>query len=253
MKVSIITPAYNCEKFIEKCILSVKNQDYKNIEHIIINDGSKDNTENIIKENKDTCPITLINQENHGIAYTMNKGFNSATGEIFAWLDADNYYNNGTVKDIVEIFEKNPSVDIVYGNIDFVDTAGKIIGTHKPPNNISFKKALIHTTGAIPLQPAVFFKKKIFTDTGGFKTDYRIAGDYEFWLNVLNKNPKLLYIDKIFGSYTLVTSGASQSYKGVINGFKEVYKIAKKYDQPLYGKIILTIKYLKGFAGKLLK
>jgi len=253
MKVSIITPAYNCEKFIEKCILSVKEQDYQDVEHVIVNDGSTDNTENIIKKYVGSYPVKWINQKNHGIAYTMNKGFEIATGDIYAWLDADNYYNKDTVSEVMKVFDKYSDIDIVYGNIEFVDANGKKTGTHKPPPNISFNKALIHTTGAIPLQPAVFFKKEIYIKTGGFDNHYRIAGDYEFWLNVLKENPKIFYIDKTFGSYTLVNSGASQSLKGVINGLKETYSIAKKYNQPLYGKILLLFKYLKGFLGRFFK
>jgi glycosyltransferase involved in cell wall biosynthesis len=253
MKVSIITPAYNCAEFLEKCILSVKEQDYHDIEHVIINDGSTDGTEHIIKKYEGSYPMIWAFQENHGIAYAMNKGFEMASGDILAWLDADNYYHANIIREVVKIFEENPNVDIVYGNIDFVDIAHKKIGTHKPPSNISFKNALIHTTGAIPLQPAVFFKKERYLKATGFDTRYRIAGDYEFWLNVLKENPRLMYIDKTFGSYTLVTSGASQSFKGVINGFKEVYTIAKEYHQPLYGKMMLFGKYSRGFLGKFLK
>ncbi len=250
MKISIITPAYNCEKFIEKCILSVQEQDNRDIEHIIINDGSKDGTENIIKTYAAESSIKWVAQDNHGIAYTMNKGFEIAGGDIYAWLDADNYYQKGIINEIVDLFEHHPDIDIIYGNIEFVDLTGNHKGTHKPPTDISFKKALLHTTGAIPLQPAVFFRKRVYPQPG-FNTGYRIAGDYEFWLKVLQKNPRLMYIDKTIGFYTLIQSGASQSFKGIRNGYKEVLTITKMYHQPLYGRIILLCKYIKGFLGNL--
>ncbi len=253
MKISIVTPAYNCEAFLEKCILSVKEQTYRDIEHIIVNDGSTDGTERIMKKYEGSYNMRWVSQENHGIAYTMNKGFSLATGDVFAWLDADNYYRAGILDEVAKAFKENPAVDIVYGNIDFVDTAGNKIGGHKPPEDITFKKALIRTTGAIPLQPAVFFKREIYSKTSGFDTRYRIAGDYDFWLQALENDPKLSYLDTTFGSYTLVTTGVSQSWKGVVNGFKEVYDIARRYHQPLYGKMMLFGKYAKGFLGKFVK
>jgi glycosyltransferase involved in cell wall biosynthesis len=253
MKVSIITPTYNSAQYIEECILSVKNQNYKEIEHIVTDGKSTDGTVNILKRYENTYAIKYKTEKDAGIADGMNKGFRMASGDIFAWLDADNYYNENVIGGVVETFQNNPDVDIVYGNIDFVDTAHKKIGTHKPPSDITFKKALVRTTGAIPLQPAVFFKKEIYLKTGGFDTKYKVAGDYEFWLNVLKENPRLLYIDKTFGSYTIVTDASSQSFKGIINGFKEVRDTAKKYHQPFYGKILLYIKYSRGFLGKLIK
>ena len=253
MKVSIITPAYNCEKFIEACMLSVKNQDYRNIEHIIVNDGSKDGTETVIQKYIGSYNVKLIRQTNHGVAHAMNTGFQSATGDVLAWLDADNYYSENIVSEIVSIFEKDQGIDVVYGNIDFVDASQKKIGYHKPPADISFKKALIYTTGYIPLQPAVFFKKEVFTKTGGFDTRYRISGDYEFWLHALKENPRLFYYDKTFGSYTIVMSGISQSFKGVKNSLKEMLLIGKAYGQTPYGKMMLILKYSKGFVGRYIK
>ncbi|MDR3558455.1 MAG: glycosyltransferase family 2 protein [Candidatus Pacebacteria bacterium] len=253
MKVSIITPAYNCAAFLEKCILSVKDQRCPDIEHIIVNDGSTDGTEEIIQRYEGSYGMKHFFQKNQGIACAMNKGFEAATGDVFAWLDADNFYRAGIVDEAVKALEENPDIDIVYGNIDFVDTSGKKTGAHKPPSDISFKKALVRTTGAIPLQPAVFFKRGVYRKTAGFDTRYRVAGDYDFWLQALKTGPKLLYLDTTFGSYTLVESGASQSWKGVMNGFREVYTVAERYHQPLYGKMMLTAKYAKGFLGKFVK
>lgn len=253
MKVSIITPAYNCAHFIEKCILSVKNQTYKDIEHVIVNDGSKDNTFETAKKFEKEYNLKLLTQENHGIAFSMTRGFKEATGEIFAWIDADNYYNLDIVEEIIRLFEKNPTLDIIYGNVDVVDENGKLINTYKTPKDISFEKALIYTTGAIPVQPAVFFRKKMFEIANGFDSKYRIAGDYDFWLKVLKSKPNILYLDKSFGNYLRVKSGISQNTKGMIRGYKEMLDVCKKYDQPLYGKIMMFIKYFKGYLGAFIK
>ena len=253
MRVSIITPAYNCAHFIDKCVSSVKNQTYKDIEHVIINDGSKDNTFETAKKYEKEYNLKLLTQDNHGIAYSMTRGFKEASGDIFAWIDADNYYDTEIIDEVIKIFEKDSSIDIAYGNIDNVDESGKMIFTYKPPHDISFEKALIYTTGAIPQQPAVFFKRKIFEKIGSFDSKYKIAGDYDFWLKALIDKPKLFYYDKSFGYYLRVRSGISQNARGTIRGYKEMLDVCKKYKQPLYGKIMMFIKYAKGYLGSFIK
>lgn len=247
--VSIITPAFNSEATLEKCILSVKNQTYKNIEHVVIDGASSDHTVEVIKKFEKEYNIKWISEKDKGITDAMNKGFNIASGEIFAWIDADNDYSLNIVEEVVAIFEKDPTIDIVYGNIDFVDESKQTHTTYCPPKDISFEKALIHTTGAIPLQPAVFFKNSIFKKAGGFDLSYKLAGDYDFWLRVLEKKPHIYYYDKIFGNYLKDEKGLSQSAKGIIRGYKEVVAITGRYNQPLHGKVILFIKYAKGYIS----
>lgn len=253
MKVSIITPAYNIAPLIEKCILSVKNQTYKDIEHVIVNDGSKDNTFETAKKFEKEYNLKLLTQENKGIAISMTRGFKESTGEIFAWIDADNYYNLDIVEKIVDIFKKNPKIDVVYGNVDVVDEKGKIINTYRPPKEISFEKALIYSIGAIPVQPAVFFKKEVFEKIGEFDSKYKIAVDYDFWLKVLKNRPNIYYYNVSFGNYLRDKKAISQSLKGITKGYKEMVDICSKYNQTLYGKVMMFIKYFRGYIRALIK
>ncbi len=252
MKLSIITPAYNSAAFIEKCLMSVAQQDYLDIEHVVMDSASKDTTVDILKKYDSKYNLKWVSEKDRGIADAMNKGFAKATGEIYAWVDADNYYYEGIASYVMDIFKKNESIDIVYGNIAIgVDEDHKRI--YRPPNNIDFAKSLIQTTGAIPAQPGVFFRKSLYEKTGGFDISYRVAGDYEFWVHALSTNPKLLYVDKTFGFYKLELGAASQSFKGVYRGYKEMATIGKKYGQPLRGKIALAIKYARGFIVKMIR
>ncbi len=251
MKVSIITPSYNSGTFLEKCILNVKNQNYQNIELIIVDGGSTDNTLNILKKFDEPGKVLWVSEKDKGIAHAMDKGFRMASGDIFAWLDADNYYSDGIVREVVSIFESNPDIEVVYGNIEVVDGNGKLIRVYNPPKVLTFKKALIETTGAIPPQPAVFFRRQIFERVGGFDTNFKVAGDVEFWIKVLQTNPKIYYLNKIFGYYYSDGTTASQSIKGVIKGYKEMLFIGKKYGQSTFGKVVMFFKYLKGYIGSL--
>jgi len=245
--VSIITPTFNSAQKIEKCIRSIQNQTYKNIEHIIIDGKSDDNTIDVIKKYKKEN-IIWVSERDNGITDAMNKGFKMAQGEIFAWIDADNYYELNIVQEIVDIFEADPTIDIIYGNINFVDNLGNINSIHSPPTDITYKKILKKTTGSIPLQPAVFFKKEIFTKVGGFDTQYKVAGDFDFWIRVIKENPKTFYYNKVFGNYLKDESGVSQNIKGLVRGYKEMKKICNQHLQTFSGKIYLLIKYLKGIV-----
>lgn len=245
--ISIITPCFNSEKTIEKCILSIKNQNYSDIEHIIIDGLSTDKTIEIIKKYSGTYNMKWQSEKDTGIADAMNKGFRLATGTFVSWIDADNYYDENVCEHIINKINSNPEVDIICGYVDVVDD--KTIKTFKPDFPFNFKKSLTKNTGGIPVQPGVFFKKNLFDTVGGFDTTYKIAGDYDFWVKVLKTNPKIIYSDTTFGYYKKEDAGASQSIKGIINGLKEMLSIGKKNNQSLYGKISLIYKYSLGLLS----
>jgi len=112
--------------------------------------------------------------------------------------------------------------------------------------------ALLHTTGAIPLQPGVFFKKSLFERVGGFDSNYKIACDFDFWLRVLKIDPKIHYLSETIGFYRSgISSAASQSISGLFFGFKEVLKISSLHGYSITGRINLIVKYCFGLVGSL--
>jgi glycosyltransferase involved in cell wall biosynthesis len=250
--ISIITPCFNSDKTIEKCILSVKNQNKDlNIEHIIIDGKSSDKTVEIIKKYEGAYNIKWVSEKDSGIADAMNKGFKLATGDFVAWIDADNYYDEKVCEHVVDKIKNNSNVDIVCGYISIVDEKESRVFTPNFPFN--FEKALLKNTGAIPLQPGTFFKRELFNKINGFNTIYKVAGDYEFWLKVLKLNPVIIYSDMVFGYYKKEDAGASQSIKGIVKGLKEMLLIGKNYNQTFYGKMLLIIKYIRGLLSVYIK
>ncbi|MEC4686370.1 MAG: glycosyltransferase family 2 protein [Nitrospirota bacterium] len=129
LKVSIITPSYNQGQFIEETILSVKNQDYPNIEHIVIDGGSTDGTLDILKKyDKD---IIWLSEPDNGQTHAINKGLRMATGEIIAWVNSDDLLLPHAVSAIEKAFTSNIDAGFIYGNYKIIDTAGNHLLSRK--------------------------------------------------------------------------------------------------------------------------
>lgn len=251
MKVSIITVIYNGVGFIEDNILSVKNQDYPDLEHIIIDGGSKDGTVDIIKKYEGSYNLRWVSEKDGGVFQAFNKGFRMATGDIYTWLDGDNYFKPGIVRKVVDIFQKG-HWDIVHGDIEMVSAKGKHLGIYKAPE-VSFRSALIKNTRAIPLQPAAFFTKELYQQAGEFDVRYRVAADHGFWLKVLRQNPRIFCYHEVLGSYRRGDATNSQSMRGLLGGYRDMLAIGDEFGQPWYGKLSLTVQYGLGLLSSLKK
>lgn len=244
MKISIITVTYNSEKTIADTIKSVLNQTYNDIEYIIIDGKSNDNTIGIIK---DYIPlfngrIKWISEKDNGIYDAMNKGIKLATGEIIGTLNADDFFTNDKIIEIIQQeFKNNNSIQAIYGDVHFVN-----------PNNLQnciryysskvFKPSLMKL-GFMPAHPSFYVRKECFTQFGLYKTDYKIAADFELLL-------RFIYINKISTKYipldmvTMRTGGASTSgYKSHILITKEHLK-AFKENNITSNIFLLSLRYI---------
>jgi glycosyltransferase involved in cell wall biosynthesis len=194
MKVSIITAVYNGEDFIESAIQSVLSQTNVEIEYIIIDGKSTDNTLNIIDKYRDKIS-KVISEKDAGIYDAMNKGINLATGDIIGILNSDDFYtSNSIVSEIVNKMKESNS-DMCYGDLLYVDrkTATKKTRFWKP--GIYKERKLNH--GWIPPHPSLFVTKDAYKKIGLFNTTFQIAADYEFMLRALKKhNASISYTPK---------------------------------------------------------
>jgi len=191
--VSVITPSYNQGKFIEDAILSVKNQDYPNIEHIIIDGGSIDTTLNILKKYENAYRMQWISEPDNGQADAINKGFDRAKGEIIGWINSDDaYFDVRTINAIVKYFQTFKEINVIYGNAARIDENNLLLFIIKPKK---FDRDYLKKTCFL-IQPAVFFRKRII-DEFRLDTSLHIAMDYDFWLRI-SKFHDFKYINKIF-------------------------------------------------------
>ena len=194
-KISIITTSYNSSKTIRDTIDSVVSQDYENIEYIIIDGNSTDDTIDIINSygNKISC---LISEDDDGLYDAMNKGIRIATGDVVGILNSDDfYYTNHVISDVAEVFIFN-DVDSVYGDLLYVDTIDTdSIRRYWKSGSFNIKK--IRTGWTIP-HPTLFVKKEIYKKFGLYSIRLKNASDYEMILRLFYKNQiSISYLPKI--------------------------------------------------------
>jgi glycosyltransferase len=184
LKISVITTTFNSAATIEDTLKSVTEQDYPNIEYIIIDGLSKDNTLEIVNKYKDRI-ATIISEKDKGIYDALNKGIQAATGDIIALLHSDDFYIDSKVlSKVAAAFEKN-NADSVYGDLYYVDkdNTGKIVRKW-----VSGKyRAGLFLHGWMPPHPAFFVRKAVYEKHGLFDLQFRSAADYELMLRFLHR------------------------------------------------------------------
>lgn len=180
--ISIIMPAYNCEKYIEKAIESVIEQTFGTWELIVIDDGSSDATVNILKEicKKDERIKFYENEINQGVSVTRNRGIDLATGEWIAFLDSDDMWDKTKLQKQIELAKKE-NVDFIFTGSSFINTENKYYeGTFKVPTKVDFKKLRKHNVISCS---SVLIRKKYFDKVKMEQDD--MHEDYAVWLRIL--------------------------------------------------------------------
>lgn len=220
MKISIITVSYNSANTIAKTIKSIENQTYQDIEYIIIDGASTDHTLTIV--NKYSHVVTKVfSEKDKGLYYAMNKGIKLSTGDVIGILNSDDFYKNKfVIQKIANEFEIK-DVDMVYGNIDYINKDEKIVRFWKSNKFKSFKK------GWHPPHPSLFVKKTIYEKYGFFDTDFKIAADFELMLRFFERHS----VQSSYLNDTIVTmsvGGVSNTFTGILKGRSEIMKAFKK-------------------------
>lgn len=249
MKISVITIVYNNHECIKSCIESVLSQSYSNIEHIVIDGGSKDGTQDRIEPFKNQLGY-YVSEKDKGLYNALNKGIKKATGDIIGILHSDDfYYNANVLQDVVTIFEKS-SADLIYGNGMYVDK-GDIRWVKRIYKSKPYKKRYL-SFGWIPLHTTIYVKKEVFEKYGYYDENYSIASDYDISLRwFTNQSIKKVFLDKWLVVMRLggkSTSAALQKKKSsedyrIMKEFKFVgfftlaFKIARKVPQYLIPRI----------------
>lgn len=192
--VSIITPSFNQAKYLEQTIRSVLSQDHPRIEYIVMDGASTDGSVDTIEKYADKLTY-WESQKDNGQADAINKGFAHASGGIVAWLNSDDFYLPGTVSAAVKIFDENPDVVLVYGNMLAVDENGATF------NTLTYKQLTLEDLLCFQIigQPAVFMRRSALQKTSGLDLSFHFLLDHLLWIQIA-KHGRILHVDQTWAA-----------------------------------------------------
>lgn len=210
-KVSIVTISFNQAEFLERAIRSVIDQDYPNIEYIIVDPGSTDGSRDIIERYRDRVTKVIYGPD-EGAADGLNKGFAQATGEIFGYINSDDEYLPGAIRRVVAAFAAHPEADLIHGHGYSIDREGRIL---RRLRSSPFRLWLLMRGAVTQIQQATFFRREIFARAGGFNIANRTCWDGELLLEMACAGGKFLRINEYLGLFRM--HEASISVSGQLN------------------------------------
>ena len=250
MKFSIITPTYNSASTLESTIVSVKSQKNFEIEHIIVDGGSVDDTIQICKKNRDLIS-RLISEPDQGLYDAMNKGILCASGDIVSFLNSDDFYLDGNVlSDVAEVFDKEPNIEAVLGAVDFVEPGSETEPVRTFTSG-SFRPWMMRF-GLMPPHPATFVRRETFNKVGLFNLDYKIGADFDFFVRAfLIRKIKFSVLPRVV--VRMRTGGLSNrglnSIFSLTREFVQSLKDNKVYSNTFFILLRLPIKFIGQIVG----
>ncbi|MEM3447571.1 MAG: glycosyltransferase [Nitrososphaerota archaeon] len=221
---TIVTPAYNAEKFISYTLRSVMFQSYSNIQHIVIDDGSIDNTVRILEKYRNEYNLNYLSKPNEGQTITVNKGFDLAEGDIVVWLNADDIlFDKYVIEKVVEKFMSDSRVGVVYGHMAIIDEKNRLVKIQYAPPRLTYMM-LLQTHPAA----CVFYKRSVI-DKYRLDTSLNYVMDYEQCLRMCKDRISFGFINKVVIGWRRHKATKSLTMK--LDAELERVKVLKKYDQ----------------------
>lgn len=197
----------NGAETIFRTLQSIRSQNYANLEHVIIDGGSKDGTLDVIDKYKVSNTI-LISEKDYGLYDAMNKGLKLASGDIICFLNSNDYYADDNILDVVVENFSNANCDIVFGDVEYFDK-NRIEVTVRRYNSSSFSPEKLYL-GWMPAHPSLFLRRSIVQSVGLFKSHYTIAGDFDYIARIFKENlVNFKYLHKVL--VRMETGGISSS------------------------------------------
>lgn len=226
--VSIIIPAFNAEKFIAETIQSVLAQTYSSWELIIVDDGSTDNTANIIKTFFQNDRIRYCYQPNAGVSAARNKGIELSKGEYLAFLDADDLWHNQNIELKISTLKKNSSIGWVFGDMDYIDANNKFICSAEPGNDLNVNETMLIWDGnMVPGICSNIIIRRTCLESGlRFDPSFSTAADIDFLL-LLAKNNSGKRVEGVPLLYRKTTNSMSRNVASLEKDYVSLYKKAE--------------------------
>lgn len=242
MKISLITVTYNSGSTFRDTIESVLSQTYHNIEYIIVDGLSKDNTMDIVKEYepKFNGRLLWLSEKDKGLYDAMNKGIRMATGDVIGILNSDDFFtSNSVIKNVADSF--NNEIDAIYGDVHFVNSSNLNKSVRYYSSKV-FRRSLMKL-GFMPAHPSFYCRKSCFEVYGVYKTDYKIAADFDLLL-------RFIYVEHILIKYLPIDMVTMRLGGASTNGLQSLLHIMNEHIRSFQengvksNRFLLSLRYL---------
>jgi glycosyltransferase involved in cell wall biosynthesis len=248
-RVSIVTISFNQAEFLERTILSVLNQDYPEIEYIIVDPGSTDGSREII-ENYRSRVSKIVLQPDKGAADGLNHGFAEATGSIYTYLNSDDLLLPGAVRSAVKFLDAHPGIAVVSGHSNLIDPGDRFL-RRLYSDRMSLHRYLYG--GAILIQPSTFFREDIFERAGGFSVDNQICWDSELFLEMALAGGTFGLVDEFWSAYrvhqTSVTASRDVAQRVLKKQAEIFFRVTGRKQQRVHKAIVFGHRMLRHFLN----
>jgi glycosyltransferase involved in cell wall biosynthesis len=219
--VSIVTPSFNQGRFLRRTIESVLSQNYPNIEYVVIDGGSTDESVEILRSYGDR--FYWVSEKDKGQTDAINKGMARVNGEILAYLNSDDILLPGAIETVVRFFQQHPGYELVYGNADYIDEADQFIEVYNTAS-YSFERLM---QDCMVCQPAAFWRKSIAEKIGPFDDQLNFVMDYDYWMRIAKSGSRICLIqDKLACSRLYPETKTLSERSGI---FREIFQISRKH------------------------
>ncbi|PPD41668.1 MAG: glycosyltransferase [Methylocystis sp.] len=209
-KLSVVIPSYQQGMFIERTIRSIVEQNYPNLELILMDGGSTDETMSIVERYKSHF-AHISSGKDGGQASAIRKGFEIATGDYISWLNSDDTYNPGALLAIGSYLAEHPEVRFVYGDMDLIDAEGKLIA-HK--RSVKFVLGVMKYAFLTVPQMSAFWSKKLYDEVGGVDASLRFCMDYDLFVRMASRSTPV-HIDRTIGNFRIHPTSKTTNLENV--------------------------------------
>ncbi|MDQ6670160.1 MAG: glycosyltransferase [Chloroflexota bacterium] len=221
IRIAVVTPSHNQGEFIERTIRSVLDQNYPDLEYVVCDAESGDATPAILEAYADR--LQIIREPDRGQADAVNKGIRVTSGDVIGWLNSDDVYYPGALATVAGFFGDHPDVDVLYGDADFIDAWGAVIGRYYTrawdAERLKERPFLC--------QPAVFFRRRMVDRFGLLDEQLQYTLDYEYWLRLAAGGAHFAYLPVTLAGARL--HSATKTRNGRLKLHAELHPMLKRY------------------------
>ena len=208
MRISLITISFNQARFLEQAILSVLNQDYPDLEYIVVDPGSTDGSREIIERYRGRIS-QIIFEPDSGPADGLNRGFARASGEIFGYLNSDDLLLPGAIARVAAAFQTHPEADLVYGHGHVIDAEGAWLRRFRS-DRFNLRRSAYGNS--VIMQQATFWRREAFVAAGGFNLANRLSWDGEFWIDLALAGRQFCRVNEYWACFRAHTESITHNF-----------------------------------------